>query len=533
MKIRTQINITVVVFGVTLCAIFGLMIATHLKIKQLQTQADLATQIEENVDHITYLSNEYLIYHESQYLRRWESKYSVIADDLDRLRVDSPDKKALLDHIKANFRRVKEVFADTVSILGNTAQRGDSPGYAALVKTLWSRMGVQNHEMDFAASRLLRLIHDEEDRLNQTNSLLIICLIGCFGVYFLTNSYLIYQRALKSISRLQAGTRIIGSGDLDYYIEENRDDEIGELCHAFNEMTAKLGQTHAILESEIAVRNLAEVELRHAKDELELRVRERTGELTHALKELRGETEERIHAVEELRSKEQLLMQQSRLAAMGEMLVNISHQWRQPLNVLGIKVQELGLSYQYGGFSEKLLNDNIGQAMEIIQHMSQTITDFQDFLTADQEKTHFGVDQVIAKTVGLIGENFKHLGIGMDIGSTGDPQVYGHPNEYGQVLFNLLMNARDAFIERRVTGALIKVRAWTEDGRAVVTVTDNAGGIGAEILDRIFDAYFTTKELGKGVGVGLFMSKNIIEKSMGGRLSVRNVQDGAQFKIEV
>jgi signal transduction histidine kinase len=533
MKIRTQINITVVIFGMTLCAIFGLMIATHSKIKQLQAQADLATVIEENVGHITYLSNEYLIYHESQYLRRWESKYSGIADNLANLRVDSPDKMALLDHIKANLRRVKEVFADAVSILGNSAQRGDSRGYAALVKTLWSRMGVQNQEMDFAASKLLRLIDEEINRLNRTNSRLIICLIGTFGIYFAANIYLIYLRTLKSISYLQAGTRIVGSGDLDYYIKENRDDEIGALCRAFNEMTAKLCQTHAILESEIAVRKLAEVELRCAKDELELRVRERTGELTHALKELHSETEERIHAVEELRNKEQLLMQQSRLAAMGEMLVNISHQWRQPLNVLGIKVQELGLSYQYGGFSEKLLNDNIGQAMEIIQRMSQTITDFLDFLTSDKEKTHFSVDQVIAKSVGLIDENFKHVGIDIDIGSAGDPQIYGHPNEYGLVLFNLLMNARDAFIERRVTGALIQVRAWVEGGRAVVTVTDNAGGIAAEILDRIFDAYFTTKELGKGVGVGLFMSKNIIEKNMGGRLSVRNVQGGAQFKIEV
>lgn len=238
-------------------------------------------------------------------------------------------------------------------------------------------------------------------------------------------------------------------------------------------------------------------------------------------------------AEEKLRESERLLIQQSRLAAMGEMIVNISHQWRQPLNALGAMVQELGLSHKYGGFSEELLNDNINKVMEIIQNMSQTINDFQNYLSPSKGKMHFRVDQVIAKTVSLIEEHFKYQGISIDISSTGEPQINGYPNEYGQALLNLLTNAKDALLERGVADARIKVRSWAENGRAVVTVTDNAGGIKEEILNKIFDAYFTTKELGKGTGVGLFMSKNIIETNIGGRLSVRNVEGGAEFKIEV
>ena len=98
---------------------------------------------------------------------------------------------------------------------------------------------------------------------------------------------------------------------------------------------------------------------------------------------------------------------------------------------------------------------------------------------------------------------------------------------------NLLRNANDALLERRVNDARITVRSWAENDRAVVTVTDNAGGITEEILEKIFDAYFTTKDLGKGTGVGLFISKNIIENNLGGRLSVRNVEGGAEFRIEV
>jgi len=348
-------------------------------------------------------------------------------------------------------------------------------------------------------------------RLADYAGILLVVSLAIGGAAFLLKRLL--QRLISEpLLRLSRMAESIAGGDLTTHAPVESADEIGQLAGAFNHMTAQLALSYA---------------------ELELRVLERTEELTSALQELRTETEERIHAVEELRKRERLLIQQSRLAAMGEMLANISHQWRQPLNVLGLKVQELGLSFKYGRFSEELLDDNIAKAMEIIQHMSQTINDFQEYLTPNKEKTQFSVDQVIVKTVSLIKDNFKNQNISVDIISTGDPQINGFPNEYGQVLLNLFMNSRDAFLERGVTDARITVRSWAENGRAVITITDNAGGIKQEILDKIFDAYFTTKELGKGTGVGLFMSKNIIEQNMGGRLSVRNANGGAEFKIEV
>ncbi|HBG07352.1 MAG: hypothetical protein A2075_15460 [Geobacteraceae bacterium GWC2_58_44] len=347
-------------------------------------------------------------------------------------------------------------------------------------------------------------------------------LTGYAGILLLVSLALgagafLLQRLLKRLVsepllRLSRMAESIAGGNLTTRVPVESADEIGQLAQAFNHMTGQLALSYA---------------------ELEMRVQERTEKLTLALQELRAETEERIHAVEELRNRERLLIQQSRLAAMGEMLVNISHQWRQPLNVLGLKIQELGLTYKHGRFSEELLNENVAKAMEIIQHMSQTISVFQDYLTPNKEKTEFSIDKVIGKTVSLIEESFKKQNIGINIVSTGEPQINGFPNEFSQVILNLLMNARDAFLERRVTDAEITVRCWAEHGRAVVTITDNAGGIKEAIIDKIFDAYFTTKELGKGTGVGLFMSKNIIEQNMGGRLSVRNLNGGAEFRIEV
>ena len=340
--------------------------------------------------------------------------------------------------------------------------------------------------------------------------LLLVSLAIGSGAFLLQR--LLKRLVSQPLLRLSRMAESIAGGDLTTHVPVESSDEIGQLAGALNHMTIELAHSYALLE---------------------VRVQERTEELTAALQKLLTETEERIHAIEELRRKEQLLIQQSRLAAMGEMLVNISHQWRQPLNVLGLKVQALALSHKMGEFSEELLYDSVAKAMEIIKHLSQTINDFQDYLTPNKEKMVFNVGQVIAKTVSLIEDNFSNQGISIDIGSTGEPQINGFPNEYGQVLLNLLMNARDAFAGHGAADALITIRSWAENGRAIVTITDNAGGIKEEIMDRIFDAYFTTKELGKGTGVGLFMSKTIIEKNMGGRLSVRNVDGGAQFRIEV
>uniref|UniRef100_C6DZP1 histidine kinase n=1 Tax=Geobacter sp. (strain M21) TaxID=443144 RepID=C6DZP1_GEOSM len=302
-----------------------------------------------------------------------------------------------------------------------------------------------------------------------------------------------------------------------------------------------------IFSEDISNRKCAEDALQKLNEELELRVAQRTetldvilsereaqnAELQRAYHELEAETARRIRMVEELRQKEQLLIHQSRLAAMGEMLGYIAHQWRQPLNVLGLHLQVLGLSYQHGTFSRELLEESVGKAMGIIRHLSRTIDDFRDFLILNKEKTLFQVDEVIVKTVGLIEEHLKKAGVRIEVACTNPPEVNGFPNEYSHVILNLLTNAKDAFLERQTEHPVIRVHSGSEQGKTVVTIADNAGGIPEEIIDKIFDAYFTTKGLGKGSGVGLFMSKMIIEKNMGGSLTVRNVNGGAEFRIEI
>ncbi|MBT1073555.1 cache domain-containing protein [Pelotalea chapellei] len=277
----------------------------------------------------------------------------------------------------------------------------------------------------------------------------------------------------------------------------------------------------------------AEQELQKAKDELEIRVRERTHELAQALEDLRGETGKRLAAVEELRGKERLLIQQSRLAAMGEMISNISHQWRQPLNILGLIIQEMSLLAQSGKITAQTLDAGATKAMQVIATMSQTIDDFRNFFSPDKVTALFSIKEVIEKMVFLLEGDFKKLQVQVKVIDEEVCRVNGLRNEFSQTILNILTNARDAFRERKVSEPCLTIRIFREERAAVVTIRDNAGGISEEIIDKIFDPYFTTKGPDKGTGIGLFMSKTIIEKNMGGRLSVSNTEEGAEFRIEL
>jgi signal transduction histidine kinase len=266
--------------------------------------------------------------------------------------------------------------------------------------------------------------------------------------------------------------------------------------------------------------------LSELNQELELRVVERTAALV-------AETAERLQAVEELRQKDEILMQQSRQAALGEMIGNIAHQWRQPLNAVGLLVQDIALCYEYDNFSKDYLDASTKKIMKLIRHMSQTIDDFRNFFTPGKEQVPFDLGKTVAKTLLLVEGSLSDKGIKINL-DAGEGQVLtGYPNEFSQVLLNILNNAKDAFSGHTVIDPSVTVRVASEQGKLIVTIADNAGGIPEEIINRIFEPYFTTKEQGKGTGIGLYMSKKLVEKTMNGSLTVRNTGAGAEFRIEV
>lgn len=258
-------------------------------------------------------------------------------------------------------------------------------------------------------------------------------------------------------------------------------------------------------------------------------------EKQHQLEEMNKYLEHRVaQSVLNLRRKDQILIQQGRQAAMGEMIGNIAHQWRQPLNMLGLIVQELLMTYGREGFNKDTLEASVKKAMRLILHMSQTIEDFGNFFKPDKGKMPFSVNEAVSKTISLVEPSLKKLEIGVKLLEKAEVEIDGYANEYSQVLLNLLINSRDAFEARGIAGErIIIVVIARENGRSLVTVADNAGGVPEDVIDKIFDPYFTTKGPDKGTGIGLYMAKTIIEKNMGGKLTVHNAAEGAEFRIEV
>ena len=251
-------------------------------------------------------------------------------------------------------------------------------------------------------------------------------------------------------------------------------------------------------------------------------------------RELSEALEQRVmEAVDELRQKDKILILQGRQAVMGEMLSNIAHQWRQPLNLLALQVQDLQMTQKSAVLTEEYVEKSVGNSMRIIREMSRTIDDFRYFFMPDKEKLEFRISEPLARALSLLEGSFKLHGIRVEVDQTGDPAITGYLGEFIQVLLNILINAREALAARNPPNPFIRITLLSKAGRPVVSIADNAGGIPEEIKDRIFEPYFTTKGPEQGTGIGLFMCKTIIEKSMKGVLSVHNTEEGAEFIIEL
>ncbi len=238
-----------------------------------------------------------------------------------------------------------------------------------------------------------------------------------------------------------------------------------------------------------------------------------------------------VASIDELRRKDKIILSQSRNAAMGEMIGNIAHQWRQPLNALAILMINLKLTCQDRGLTDKFFTDTTTKADQLIQKMSDTIDDFRNFFRPDKNKEHFSALNQIKRAVELVETAYKNSEIIISIEGITDCNLYGFPNEYSQVLLNLLGNAKDAIVEAGMTDGRIIITYGRDSDMGVVTVRNNGGEIPADIIDRIFDPYFTSKS--SGTGIGLHMSKTIIENNMHGRIEVHNIEGGCEFTVYV
>jgi signal transduction histidine kinase/ActR/RegA family two-component response regulator len=260
---------------------------------------------------------------------------------------------------------------------------------------------------------------------------------------------------------------------------------------------------------------------------------------TDLLTELNMNLKERVDIeVQKQRKQEQLLIQQSKLAEMGEMIGAIAHQWRQPLNALGVIVQDMQDAFNFGELNNDYITKSVQDSMDQIQYMSQTIDDFRNFFKTSKTMTSFSVLKA-AETVLKMTNSFfysNNIKIIKEIEVDKTLEINGFQNEFMQVLINIFNNAKDAVIQAKTDGKIGKNdgQVWLKilnNNGVNIVVSDNGGGIPPEIIGKIFEPYFTTKEERMGTGIGLHMAKVIIETHMNGRLVVENTDVGAQFKI--
>ncbi len=237
-------------------------------------------------------------------------------------------------------------------------------------------------------------------------------------------------------------------------------------------------------------------------------------------------------AIEESQKKDRALFYHSRLAQMGEMLSMIAHQWKQPLSEISGIFMEIETAYRFKKLDGDYMLECAKDGDRITDFMSRTIEDFRNFFKPDKKKKRFCVNVAVDEAMTLMGGTIANSGIDIQ---RKEQKIYsfGYPNEFAQVILNIFLNARDILVQREIKNPTIYLEIYTTKDKSFLQISDNAGGIDPSIISKIFEPYFSTKEKVDGTGLGLYMSKMIIEKSMNGRLWVENWELGARFMIEI
>ncbi|QSZ41917.1 PAS domain S-box protein [Sulfurimonas aquatica] len=237
--------------------------------------------------------------------------------------------------------------------------------------------------------------------------------------------------------------------------------------------------------------------------------------------------------ITELKNKDKMLMSQSRFAAMGEMIGMIAHQWRQPIAGISMDANNILVDIALDNFknddAEKYAND----ILELSQHLSKTIDDFRNFFKPDKVTSDVSIQEVMSETFRIVKESLKNNNIEFKIISESTSEVNVYPRELMQVFVNIINNAKDALVENNIKDGYIEVKIYDDETYVNIDICDNGNGIDMKILSKIFDPYFTTKDEKNGTGLGLYMSKMIIEDHLEGMIDAHNKEEGACFRVRL
>jgi len=243
---------------------------------------------------------------------------------------------------------------------------------------------------------------------------------------------------------------------------------------------------------------------------------------------------EDITSQKELKNQQNLLVEQSKSAALGEMISMIAHQWRQPLQAVSILIQKLPLLKMIkGDISDEMLEEVVSQVTSQLDYMSKTIDDFRDYFKPNKKKEKVYIENVINKSMDFLSYLFKLNSIKIEYKNDSTSKVEIYLNEIVQVFINLAKNSSDAMFEKNIENRVINIYTHEKNENLFIEFEDNAGGIKDDVIDKIFDPYFSTKSNKNGTGLGLYMSKTIIEQHSSGKIDAYNTNNGSKFIIQL
>jgi len=238
-------------------------------------------------------------------------------------------------------------------------------------------------------------------------------------------------------------------------------------------------------------------------------------------------------ALSENELKNHLLAQQSKFVTTGELIENITHQWKQPLSALSGLLINIQLRHNLQALSTEEMDEEMQKAAKLIHMMDVTVDDFKNFLKTDKEKLDFSISSCMSDVMLILGSSLKQENIKLVDLIDSDIYIEGYKNEFTQVLLNIINNSKDAFLQAEIKEREIEVKTLIKDENVILSICDTAGGISKENIDLIFQSHFTTKEEHGGTGIGLHMSKLIIEKGMNGNIMAQNYNQGVCFILNL
>lgn len=239
-----------------------------------------------------------------------------------------------------------------------------------------------------------------------------------------------------------------------------------------------------------------------------------------------------VQDISELKEKDEMLITQSRHAAMGEMIGMIAHQWRQPLSVISMEVNNMLVDIALENFNEDEAQNIFKNILQQTSHLSKTIDDFRNFIKPDKETTAIEISKILDETYEIVKDSLKNNNIEFKKDYKEKTlKVNAYPRELMQVFVNIINNAKDALVQNNIKEPKIEVKIYSNSKYVNIDICDNAGGIDSKIMDKIFEPYFTTKNEKNGTGIGLYMSKMIIQSHLSGIIKAFNINNGACLRV--